>query len=79
MADVLERLIEISPELLALFAGLILGIATVIRIGAFIKSLFFKKSKNQFRANVTFRKWLAFSMDLLAIAFIAVIVMDKYR
>jgi uncharacterized membrane protein len=79
MVDILERFIEMSPELLRLFAGLMLAVATVIRIGAFIKGLFFKKSKNQFRTNVTFRKWLAFSMDLLVIAFIAITVLERYR
>jgi uncharacterized membrane protein len=76
--EVLERFIEISPQLLALFAGVILAVATIIRIGEFIKCLFFKKSENKFRTNLTFRKWLAFSMDLLAIAFIAITVMDRY-
>ncbi|MDR2416038.1 MAG: hypothetical protein LBD75_05555 [Candidatus Peribacteria bacterium] len=76
--DIVERFIEFSPELLALFAGLVLAVATIIRMGACIKCLFFKKSTNQFRTIFNFRKWLAFSMDLLVIAFIAITIFEKF-
>jgi hypothetical protein len=46
-------------------AGLILLGAVVIRIGFFIRCVFFKKSTSQFRTLGMFRKWLATALDLL--------------
>lgn len=51
--------------LLEIFALFILAIAVVIRIGFFVKCLFFKKSTNQFWTLTVFWKRFAVSLDLL--------------